>query len=117
MQNALMQFALKKFIYKGYTPVIPPIINRRSAFVNTGHFPWGESEAYKLAADETDPKNDYFLAGTAEVPLVSMYAGETLKEKDLPIKMVGYSPCYRREIGSYGKDTKGFYRVHEFTKI
>jgi seryl-tRNA synthetase len=117
MQNALMQFALKKFIDKGYTPVIPPIINRRSAFVNTGHFPWGESEAYKLAADETDPKNDYFLAGTAEVPLVSMYAGETLKEKDLPIKMVGYSPCYRREIGSYGKDTKGFYRVHEFTKI
>jgi len=117
MQNALMQFSLKKFIDKGYAPVIPPIINRRSAFVNSGHFPWGESEAYKLAEDETDPKNDYFLAGTAEVPLVSLYAGETLKEKDLPIKMVGYSPCYRREIGNYGKDTKGFYRVHEFTKI
>ena len=117
MQNALMQFSLKKFIEKGFTPVIPPVINRRSAFVNSGHFPWGESEAYKLAEDETDPENDYFLAGTAEVPLVSMYAGETLKEKDLPIKMVGYSPCYRREIGSYGKDTKGFYRVHEFTKI
>jgi len=117
MQNALMQFALKKFIDKGYTPIIPPIINKRAAFINSGHFPWGESEAYKLAKDETDPENDYFLAGTAEVPLVSLYAGETLKEKDLPIKMVGYSPCYRREIGNYGKDTKGFYRVHEFTKI
>lgn len=117
MQNALMQFALKKFIEKGYTPVIPPIINKRQAFVNSGHFPWGESEAYKLATNETNPKNDYFLAGTAEVPLVSMYSGETFKEKDLPIKMVGYSPCYRREIGNYGKDTKGFYRVHEFTKI
>lgn len=117
MQNVLMQFALKKFIDKGFTPVIPPIINKRMAFINSGHFPWGESEAYRLAEDETDPKNDYFLAGTAEVPLVSMYAGETLNEKDLPIKMVGYSPCYRREIGNYGKDTKGFYRVHEFTKI
>jgi seryl-tRNA synthetase len=117
MQNALMQFALKKFMEKGFTPVIPPIVNKRQAFINSGHFPWGESEAYKLAEDESDPKNDYFLAGTAEVPLVSMYAGETLAEKDLPIKMVGYSPCYRREIGSYGKDTKGFYRVHEFTKI
>lgn len=117
MQNALMQFALKKFIEKGYTPIIPPVVNKRMAFINSGHFPWGESEAYKLAQDETDPKNDYFLAGTAEVPLVSMYAGETFSEKDLPIKMVGYSPCFRREIGSYGKDTKGFYRVHEFTKI
>lgn len=117
MQNALMQFALKKFIEKGFTPIIPPVINRRAAFINSGHFPWGESEAYKIAEDETDPENDYFLAGTAEVPLVSMYSGETLREKDLPIKMVGYSPCYRREIGNYGKDTKGFYRVHEFMKI
>lgn len=117
LQNAIMQYALKKFIDKGYTPIIPPIIDRRSAFVNTGHMPWGEREGYKLAADETDPDNDYFLAGTAEVPLVSYYANELLNESDLPIKMVGYSPCFRREIGNYGKDTKGIYRVHEFTKI
>ena len=117
LQNALMQYALKKFIDKGYTPIIPPVIDRRSAFINTGHLPWGAREGYKLAADETDPDNDYFLAGTAEVPLVSYYADEVLNEKDLPIKMVGYSPCFRREIGNYGKDTKGIYRVHEFTKI
>jgi len=117
LQQKLMDFALHHFADKGYTPVIPPVVDKRSAFVNTGHFPWGESEAYKLSSDETDPDNDYFLAGTAEVPLVSMYAGETLREKDLPIKMVGFSPCFRREIGSYGRDTRGFYRVHEFSKI
>lgn len=117
LQFALMQFTLDKFIRKGYTPLIPPVIDKRQAFVNTGHFPWGESEAYKLSNDETDPNNDYFLAGTAEVPLVSYYAGEILEEKDLPIRLVGYSPCYRREIGSYGKDTRGIYRVHEFVKV
>lgn len=117
LQMALMQYTLNKFIQKGYTPIIPPIINNRQAFINSGHLPWGNKETYRLAEDETDPANDYFLAGTAEVPLVSYYAGETLKEKDLPIKLVGISPCYRREIGNYGKDTKGFYRVHEFFKV
>ncbi|PIR98843.1 serine--tRNA ligase [Candidatus Collierbacteria bacterium CG10_big_fil_rev_8_21_14_0_10_44_9] len=124
LQIRLMQYALKKFVEKGFTPLIPPVVDKRQAFINTGHFPWGEKETYRLAEDlpageagETDPQNDYFLAGTAEIPLVSYYAGETLREKDLPIKMVGFSPCYRREIGSYGKDTKGFYRVHEFWKI
>lgn len=114
---ALMQYTLTKFINKGFTPVIPPIIVRRQAFVNSGHFPWGEHEAYKLEQDETDPENDYFIAGTSETPLVSMYAGQTFAEKDLPIKIVGFSPCYRREIGNYGKDTKGIYRVHEFMKV
>lgn len=117
MQMALMRYALDKSIEKGYTPMIPPVVNRRDTFVNSGHFPWGEKEAYKLEEDESDEENDYFLAGTAEVPLVSYYAGETLREKDLPIKIVGYSPCFRREIGNYGKDTRGFYRVHEFWKI
>lgn len=113
----LMRFALDKLIAKGYSPMMPPVIDRRAAFVNTGHFPWGEGEAYKLAEDEGDPENDYFLAGTAEVPLVSYLAGEILSEKDLPIKMVGFSPCFRREIGNYGKDTKGAFRVHEFYKV
>lgn len=117
LQVKLMQYALHKFVENGYTPLIPPVVDKRQAFVNTGHFPWGEKETYRLAEDETDPQNDYFLAGTAEIPLVSYYAGETLREKDLPIKMVGFSPCFRREVGSYGKDTKGFYRVHEFWKI
>jgi seryl-tRNA synthetase len=117
MQQKIMNLALSHFSQKGYTPMIPPVVDKREAFVNTGHFPWGESEAYKLASDETDPTNDYFLAGTAEVPLVSYHAGETLSHKDLPLKYVGFSPCFRREIGNYGKDTRGFYRVHEFWKI
>ena len=117
LQQALMNYALQKFVRKGYTPMVPPVIAKRAAFINSGHFPWGESEAYRLQADENDPENDYFLAGTSEVPLVSLYANETLNQKDFPIKLVGISPCYRREIGSYGKDTKGAYRVHEFYKI
>ena len=117
IQQGLMQYALQKFVHKGYTPVIPPVIDKRAAFINSGHFPWGEAETYRIQADENDPQNDYFLAGTSEVPLVSLYAGETLKLKDLPIKLVGFSPCFRREIGNYGKDTKGAYRVHEFFKI
>lgn len=117
LQNAIMMYALDKFVKKGYTPMIPPIVDRRQAFVNSGHFPWGEREGYKLSADETDPENDYFLAGTAETPLVSYYAGEVINEKDLPVKMVGLSPCFRREVGNYGKDTRGIYRVHEFWKI
>lgn len=114
---AIMLYALDKLNGKGFSPIIPPIINRRSAFINSGHFPWGESETYRLSQDETDPQNDYFLAGTAEVPLVSLYAGETLSEKDLPLKLLGFSPCYRREIGNYGRDTKGIFRVHEFLKV
>jgi seryl-tRNA synthetase len=113
----VMRYALDKLAAKGFTMMMPPVIDRRSAFVNTGHFPWGESEAYKLAEDGQDPQNDYFLAGTAEVPLVSYYSGETFNEGDLPIKMVGFSPCFRREIGNHGKDTKGIFRVHEFYKV
>jgi seryl-tRNA synthetase len=113
----LMRFALDKLTSKGFVPMIPPVIDRRAGFVNSGHFPWGESEAYKLAEDESDPENDYFLAGTAEVPLVSYYAGEVLEESQLPLKFVGFSPCYRREIGNYGADTRGIYRVHEFFKV
>lgn len=117
LQQALMNYALQKFVRLGYTPVIAPVINKRNAFINSGHFPWGEKETYRLQADENDPQNDYFLAGTSEVPLVSLYADETLKHNQLPIKLVGFTPCYRREIGNYGQDTKGCYRVHEFFKI
>jgi seryl-tRNA synthetase len=112
LQFGLMRFALDKLADKGFTPMIPPIINRQEAFVNSGHFPWGEAEAYALESDQK-----LYLAGTAEVPLVSYHAGEILNEADLPLKYAGFSPCYRREIGNYGKDTKGIYRVHEFMKV
>lgn len=117
----IMRFALDRLVKKGFTPVVPPIINKPEAFINSGHFPWGQREAYPLHSDESVESNqsltDRYLAGTAEVPLVSYHAGETFAEKDLPILYAGFSPCYRREIGSYGKDTRGIYRVHEFLKI
>jgi len=114
LQFALMQFTLQKFIAKGYTPVTPPVILKKRAFINTGHFPWGENETYKFTSQEGEEES--YLAGTAEVPLVSMYQDEIFNEKDLPIRLIGFSPCFRKEAGSYGKDTKGIYRVHEFVK-
>lgn len=114
LQFALMQYTLQKFIAKGYTPIVPPVILKKRAFVNSGHLPWGEKETYKFTSEEGEEET--YLTGTAEVPLVSMYQDEVFNEKDLPIKMIGFSPCYRKEAGSYGKDTKGIYRVHEFVK-
>ncbi len=114
LQFALMQYTLQKFISKGYTPVTPPVILKKRSFINTGHFPWGEKETYKFATEEGE--DETYLAGTAEVPLVSMYQDEVLMEKDLPIRMIGFSPCYRKEAGSYGKDANGVFRVHEFVK-
>lgn len=116
MQMGLMQYAMNKLIKKGFVAMIPPMIVKKQALVNTGHLPWGEVDVYKTFDDEAE--NDVrYLAGTAEVPLVSFHAGETLNEKDLPKLYAGFSSCFRREIGSYGKDTRGIYRIHEFMKI
>ncbi len=114
LQFALMQYTLQKFISRGFTPVTPPVILKKRSFINSGHFPWGEKETYKFETVEGEEES--YLTGTAEVPLVSYYQDEVLSEKDLPIKMIGFSPCYRKEAGSYGRDTKGVYRVHEFVK-
>ena len=116
MQMGIMMYALNKLVEKGFTPMIPPMIVKKEALVNTGHFPWGELDIYKTFDDEAEQDVRY-LSGTAEVPLVSYHAGEVLNEKDLPLLYAGFSPNYRREIGSYGKDTKGIYRVHEIMKI
>lgn len=113
---AIMQYAMKKLVEKGFTPFIPPIILKKRPFFNTAHFPWGEVDVYKTFDDEEE-KTTRYLAGTAEVPLVSYHMDETLREDDLPKLYAGYSQCYRREIGSYGKDTQGMYRIHEFTKV
>ncbi len=114
LQFALMNYTLQKFISKGFTPFVPPVILKKRNFVNTGHFPWSEQDVYKFETNEGE--DEYYLTGTAEVPLVSYYQDEVINEKDLPIKMIGFSPCYRKEAGSYGKDTQGVYRVHEFVK-
>jgi len=127
LQMALMLFALEKLIGKGFTPMIPPTLVKEFALFGSGYFSGRKfnpevDEIYKIANEEVEAdgkknKEDKFLVGTAEPSLLAYFAGETLEEKDLPIKVCGFSQCYRSEIGSYGKDTKGLYRVHEFMKV
>lgn len=124
---ALMMYCLEKLILKGFTPILPPTLVREFALFGSGYFAGRKfdpevDEIYKIANEEIESdgrknKENKFLIGTAEPSLLSYYSGEVLKEKDLPLKLCGFSQCYRSEIGSYGKDTKGLYRVHEFMKV
>src|SRR3989339_1902060 len=111
LQFVILFYVFQKLVKKGYTPMIAPSIVKGFTLFGSGQFPWGEQEVYKLN-DE-----DAYLAGTAERPVTSYFSGEILNEKDLPKKFVAFSPCFRKEAGSYGKDTKGAYRVHQFNKI
>lgn len=111
LELAVLMYTFNKLIAKGYTPLIAPSLTKEFTFVGVGQFPWGKDEVYHLE------KDDQFLAGTAEVPVTSYYSDEVLIEKDLPKKFVAFSPCFRREAGSYGKDTRGVYRIHQFNKI
>ncbi|KKP68578.1 MAG: Serine-tRNA ligase [Candidatus Roizmanbacteria bacterium GW2011_GWA2_35_19] len=108
---AILFYALQKLVKKGYTPIIAPAIVKGFTLFGSGHFPWGKDEVYKLN-DE-----DSYLSATAEIPVTAYYANEILNEKDLPKKFVAFSPCFRSEAGSYGKDLKGLYRLHEFWKV
>lgn len=120
LQMALMLYALNKLIEKGFTPMIPPTLVREFALFGSGYF---SGKKYNIKKDEiykietVEGQESKFLVGTAEPSLLAYYANEVLKEEDLPLRICGFSPCYRSEIGSYGKDTKGIYRVHEFMKV
>jgi len=107
---AVWQFVLNKLIQKNFTPMITPSMVKRDPFVGTGYLPQSEEDLYKT-------QDDGYLTGTAEVPTTSYYMDEVLDKKDLPTKFVSFSPCFRREAGSHGKDTKGLMRVHEFFKL
>ncbi|OGG50158.1 serine--tRNA ligase [Candidatus Kaiserbacteria bacterium RIFCSPHIGHO2_01_FULL_54_36b] len=106
---ALERFVQDRFLDKGFTPMIVPSLVRRESFVGTGYLPQSEEDLYKTQDGE-------YLAGTAEVATMGYYMEEILEKKDLPIKFFSYSPCFRREAGSHGKDTKGIFRIHEFQK-
>lgn len=112
LENALFQFAMDKMVHThGFVPMwVPHIVDVRS-FVWAGFFPWGEDDAYHLE------KDDKWLIATAENSLISYHSDEVLNISDLPKKYTALSPAYRREAGSYGKDTKWCYRVHQFNKI
>lgn len=108
---AILFYVFQKLVKKGYTPIIAPAIVKGFTLFGSGHFPWGQEEVYKLNNE------DAYLSATAEIPVTSYYANEILNEKDLPKKFVAFSPCFRSEAGSYGKDVKGLYRLHEFWKV
>lgn len=107
---AILNFALDQITQKGFQMLVPPVIDKGFALLGAGQFPWGQEDTYQVA-------NDEYLVGTAEMPLMAFHADETFNIADLPKKYIALSPCFRTEIGSYGKDTKGLYRVHEFYKV
>jgi seryl-tRNA synthetase len=111
LELALMQFGLDRIARKGFTPLYVPALAREYCFIGNSQFPRGREQTYAL------PEDEVYLVGTAEVSITGMHTGEILTEADLPVRYVGYSPCFRREAGTYGKDTKGIMRVHQFEKI
>src|ERR1700722_5537911 len=111
LELAVLRLAVDTVIERGMKLVLPPVMVKERAMTGTGFFPMGRNEAYAITADEL------FLIGTSEVPLVSMHCDETLDAERLPIRYAGISPCFRREAGAAGKDTRGLYRGHQFTKV
>ncbi len=115
-EAVLLEFALIGYVFdlllkKGFVPMVPPSLVKKEAMYGTGFFPAEKTQYYKTELD------DLYLIGTSEVPLCAYHAGEFLDVGDLPIKYAGFSPCYRREAGTYGKDMGGMFRVHQFDKI
>jgi seryl-tRNA synthetase len=111
LELALMQFALSRITQHGFTALSVPAMAKEFCFIGNSQFPRGREQTYAL------PEDELFLVGTAEVSITGMHSGEILREADLPIRYVAWSPCFRREAGTYGKDTKGIMRVHQFEKI
>jgi seryl-tRNA synthetase len=111
LELALVQWTLQKLRGHGFEPVIPPVLVREQALYGTGFLPDTEQQIYHLPAD------DLYLVGTSEVALASLHAGEILDVADLPLRYAGFSPCFRREAGAAGKDTRGIFRVHQFDKV
>jgi seryl-tRNA synthetase len=111
VQFALVRYCLDRLAGKGFLPVVPPVLVREEAMYGTGFLPTDEAQLYVTRDD------DLYLVGTSEVPLAGLHQGEVLEVSSLPRRYVGYSTCFRREAGAYGKDTRGIFRVHQFDKV
>ena len=110
LEFALVRYAMDNLMLHGFTPVIPPVLVREEALVGTGFFPGDRDQVYSVEQD------DLFLVGTSEVPLAAMHGDEIFDAEELPLRYAGYSTCFRVEAGTYGKDTRGMFRVHQFDK-
>ena len=111
IQFNLVSFAINKLSEKGFNPTIPPVLVRENALYGTGFFPDDSDQVYEI------PNDDLFLVGTSEVSLAALHSQEIVDHDSLPVRYAGYSTCFRREAGTYGKDTSGIFRVHQFDKV
>jgi seryl-tRNA synthetase len=111
LELALVRWALGLLAERGFEPVVPPVLVRGEALYGTGFLPDTEQQIYRV------PDDDLYLVGTSEVPLAGLHAGELLDEAELPVRYAGFSPCFRREAGAAGRDTRGIFRVHQFDKV
>ena len=107
----LVSWALNKLSEKGFTPTVPPVLVRENALYGTGFFPDDAEQVYEI------PNDDLYLVGTSEVPLAALHTNEIINLEELPLRYAGFSTCFRREAGTYGKDTTGIFRVHQFDKV
>lgn len=111
LELALVAWTMQKLAAHGFEPVIPPVLVRERALFGTGFLPDTEQQIYRLAEDEL------YLLGTSEVALASLHDSEIIESESLPLRYAGFSPCFRREAGAAGKDTRGIFRVHQFDKV
>lgn len=111
LEFGLVRFAMDRLMEGGFTPVVPPVLVREDALYGTGFFPDDSEQVYAIE------KDDLYLVGTSEVALAALHMDEILDEADLPVRYAGFSTCFRREAGTYGKDTRGIFRVHQFDKV
>lgn len=121
LELAVLQFTLDSLIKKGFTPFIPPVLANWEAMMGTGYFPGGEEQAYAVGVrrerEGAIEADDLYLIGTSEVSVASYHRDEVLRAEELPKRYCGISNCFRREAGTYGKDTHGLYRIHQFQKV
>ena len=111
LEFALIQWTMQKLVARGFIPTVPPVLVREQMMIDAGFFPTDRNQVYDVTADEL------FLVGTSEVPLAGLHRADRLDAADLPLRYAGFSSCFRREAGTYGKDTRGIFRVHQFYKV
>ncbi|MCC7262292.1 MAG: serine--tRNA ligase [Candidatus Latescibacteria bacterium] len=117
MQHALSQLLIGELLRRGYEMLIPPLLVREPALYGTSHFPEGRAQVYAIQSDNVEDQTQLFLVGSSEPANFSCFAGRTLREDELPLRLFAYTPCFRSEAGSWGKDVKGIKRVHQFDKL
>ena len=111
LEFALVQWVMQKLVARGFIPTVPPVLVREQMMIDAGFFPTDENQVYAI------PEDDLYLVGTSEIPLAGLHRGDRLDATDLPLRYAGFSSCFRREAGTYGKDTTGIFRVHQFDKV